>query len=323
MADESPVALLVDEQGRFVGTPTNPLWVNQGSGSLVRVDQVGVTGPVRVDRVGVTGFVQVTGPIGVTGLVQVVGAVGVTGPVRVDQVGVTGPVRVDRVGITGPVGVTGIVGVSGPVTLVDPIGSAYYGQRGVTNSIPVVMAENQVIQVATSGASGTSPTFYAVFDRIAPAANKYMATLFNTSATKKLIVYRVNRYNWQVSSVTGQTLDQYLARITARTAGTNVDIHSADTADTLPSGVSADTNSTAVTESHILRRMFASSEEANLSNSNFYNALTLDYSVAIYDRTQGTRGIVLRQNEGLTIRNVTNSTVGSVSYLFDFIIEDA
>jgi hypothetical protein len=253
---------------------------------------------------------------------EVVGAVGVTGPVRVDSVGITGPVRVDRVGVTGAVGVTGVVGVSGPVTLHDPSGVPLYGQRTMTMSVPVVLATDQILQVATSGSSGTSPTFYAVFDRIVPGTNKYMATLFNTSATKKIIVYRVNRYNWQAAAVNGATLDQYLARITARTIGTSVGIETADTADTLPAGLSADTNSTVVTEDHIIRRLFASSEEANLSNANFYNALTLDYSVSIYDRTAGTRGIVLRQNEGLTIRNVTNSVIGSVSYLFDFVVED-
>jgi hypothetical protein len=176
--------------------------------------------------------------------------------------------------------------------------------------------------VITSETGGTSPTFYVIFDRIIPGNNKYMATLFNTSSTKKIVVYKISRYNWQVAAVNGQTLEQYLTKISARTAGTAATIYPSDSSDILPAGITAHTNSTGVTETNLIRRFFASSEEANLSNSNFYNALSLDYSVAIYERVVGTRGLVLRQNEGIAIRNVTNSTVGTVSYAFEFVVED-
>lgn len=195
------------------------------------------------------------------------------------------------------------------------------GQKTIAESIPVTMASNQP-PVSITDTSATSPTYFAVFDRISPDANKYMAVLFNTSATKKLVVYRINRYNWQMTSVVGQTLEQYLTRISAYTGGTAVTVRSADSADSVPAGITAVHNPASVTEDYLVRRLFASSEEANLSNSNFYNAISLDYSVAIYERTIGTRGLVLRQNEGLAIRNVTSSTVGTVSYIYDFIVED-
>jgi hypothetical protein len=197
------------------------------------------------------------------------------------------------------------------------------GQKTMANSLPVTMASNQTpVQVIDAGAAGTAPTFFAIYDRIAPATNKYMALLFNTSLTKKLVVYRINRYNWQVAAVTGQTLEQYMAKISAYTGGTSADIRTTDSADSLPAGITSITGAATVTESFLIRRLFASSEEANLSNANFYNALTLDYSVSIYERTSGTRGIVLRTNEGLAIRNVTNSTAGTVSYVIEFIVED-
>jgi hypothetical protein len=166
---------------------------------------------------------------------------------------------------------------------------------------------------------GSYPTFYAVYDRIVPGANKYMATLFNTSTTRKVVVTHVWRFNWAVAAVTGILLEQYLARITARTTGTGVTIFADDTADTLSAGITADTNSTVVTEAHIIARSFASSEEMALAATGIVlsNAID-DASEVLYQRREGQRGLTLRQNQGLTVRNVTSSTVGTVSYIIEF-----
>ena len=166
---------------------------------------------------------------------------------------------------------------------------------------------------------GSLPTYYAMYDRIVPAANKYMATLFNTSATRKVIVTHVWRLNWQVAAVTGVLLEQYLARITARTAGTGVTVRNDDTADTLSAGITADTNSTSVSEDHIISRSFATSEEIVLAAAGLALVLAVDEgSQIVYQRREGQRGITLRQNQGLTVRNVTSSTVGTVSYIMEF-----
>jgi hypothetical protein len=166
---------------------------------------------------------------------------------------------------------------------------------------------------------GSFPTFYAVYNQIVPAANKYMATLFNTSATRKVVVTHVWRFNWQVLAVTGILLEQYLARITARTAGTGVTVFADDTGDTLSAGITADTNSTSVTEAHIITRSFASSEEMALTATGIVlSGGTDDSSQILYQRREGQRGLTLRQNQGLSVRNVTSSTVGSVSYIIEF-----
>ena len=164
------------------------------------------------------------------------------------------------------------------------------------------------------------PTFFAVFDRIAPAANKYMATLFNTSATRVVRVQQIWQLNWQVAAVTGVSLEQYAAFITARTSGTAVTSRSYDTADTLSAGISADTNSTSVTESYIFNRQLAVSEEGSAIGSQLgedFRAQDRNFQL-IWERTKAAKGFTLRQNQGITIRNVTNSTVGTVSYFFEF-----
>jgi hypothetical protein len=146
-----------------------------------------------------------------------------------------------------------------------------------------------------------------------------MATLFNTSATRKVIVSHVWRFNWQVTSVIGVMLEQYLARITARTAGGAITIFADDTTDTLSAGITADTLSTSVTEAHIIMRSFATSEEMVLTATGMALSLGLDESTQImYQRRDGQRGLTLRQNQGISVRNVTSSTIGTVSYIIEF-----
>ncbi len=121
--------------------------------------------------------------------------------------------------------------------------------------------------------------------------------------------------------MTGVLLDQELRNITARTAGTNVTIVSEDSADSLSAGISADTNSSAVTDSSLIRRLFAANEEFVLATATTVitgSAALLHDGQLVYWRKDGSKGIVLRQNQGVAIKNITNSTVGSVSYIFEF-----
>lgn len=165
----------------------------------------------------------------------------------------------------------------------------------------------------------TLPTFYAVFDRIVPAANKYMATIFNTSASRLVRVNRIWAYNWQVGAVTGVVLDQELRRITARTVGVAVTPLAGDSADTLSTGITADTASTVVTEvaGGMYQRIITYSEEATLAQG-YVTGRVQDAGALQYERPPWARGYVLRENEGLTVKNITSSTVGSVSYIFEF-----
>ena len=170
--------------------------------------------------------------------------------------------------------------------------------------------------------SDLTPLFYAVFDRIVPAANKYMATLFNTSASDILMVTGIFRHNWQVTGVAGDILEQYLARITARTAGTAVTLRTHDSVEVIPAGVVADTNSTVVTEGHTIRRLWARNEEVSFSKKTAdiddLVGFNIGDSTMIWKQTPSYVGIILRQNEGISIRNVTASAVGSVSYVMEF-----
>jgi hypothetical protein len=168
-------------------------------------------------------------------------------------------------------------------------------------------------------------SFIAVYDRIVPAANKYMATLYTTAAGRKVTVGRIYRKSQVAAAVVGVLLEQEIRFITARTAGTTITPITEDSQDTLTAGIVCDHGSTGVTEGigarGLIGRFFASTEEiliSELTNSPEGAAAFLLDAQLIYARRYGSKGLVLRQNEGLTIKNLTSSTIGSVSYAIEF-----
>lgn len=166
-------------------------------------------------------------------------------------------------------------------------------------------------------------TFYVCYERIAPAQNKFVATLFNTSSTRKVVIQRVWVVNWQAAAVTGVLLEFELKRITARTAGTSVTPAAADSKDSLSAGITADHASTAVTEGNLVRRVFSANEETKIGALTLENLLSLASHGLIYEKRLGVKGETLRQNQGITVKQITSSTVGTVSVIIEFTDEPA
>ena len=169
-------------------------------------------------------------------------------------------------------------------------------------------------------------SFYAVFDRIVPAQNKYMATLFNGATGRKVVVNRIYRFNWQIIGVTGALLEQEIREVTARTAGTTVSIHPEDISDTLTAGIVADHASTSVTEGGrgLFQRIMAVNEEMALGVVTMARDTAVQHDAqCVYWRRPGSKGWVIPTGRGLTIKNIPNSTIGSVSYRFEFDDEPA
>lgn len=191
-----------------------------------------------------------------------------------------------------------------------------------TDYLPVRLTDGSAFYNASGGggAAADAAGFSAYFDDIAPAANKYMATIFNTSSTRKVVVRRLDLIYRQTAAVTGVVLDQQVRRITARTAGTTVTPTAADSNDTLSSGITADTGSTSVTDGALLQEHITSSEEL-LPADELATGFLL--SKRLYEKPDGMKGLTLRQNQGVSVKNITSSTVGAMSYLLNFSDEAA
>jgi hypothetical protein len=166
------------------------------------------------------------------------------------------------------------------------------------------------------------PSFLFVADRIVPAANKYLLSIFNTSSTRKAVIQRIWVINWQVASVAAAIIECEIRRISARTAGTDIPAFQYDTSDAISAGITADSGSTVVTDGALWGRAFVEGNEVNtgLTIENF----SFMYSNAlIYERQLGTKGITLRQNQGLTLKQISSVTAGSVSAMVELTDETA
>lgn len=353
MANDSPAVVLYNATGAELSV-ADGLLIPPGTTGILSVGSDGASSRFLV--VDVAGRQVIVGaaaagsaPTGAP--VRVAGSDGTAvRDLRTDSVGnaqVVGPALVGSAPTGAPVRVAGSDGsalrdlltdVSGRVNVVGP---APIGTGPIGNPVLVAMQSAtgtvQIPEIWTAHPTGvaaglavrnletTAPTYYAVYDRIAPAANKYMATLFNTSSTRKVVIQRIYQYNWQFTGVTDNLLEQELRRITARTAGTVVTPIAEDTRDSLSAGITADTNSSAVTDSSLIKRIITGSAEAAIAGgvSGLKIMRTTDNLAVIYDRIPGTRGITLRLNQGLTIKNITSVTVGTCSYVIVFTDEAA
>jgi len=210
--------------------------------------------------------------------------------------------------------------VSGTVTATGPLTDTQLRATAVPVSGPLTDTQLRASPLVTT--DRTDITFYAHFDRIVPATNKYMAVVFNTSAVKKIVFKRIEVMFRGASSVTGVVLDQYLTKIDFTVAGTVITPFAEDPSDPLAAGITCSHNDTGIVENHIIKRFTATSEEPKIGAGMAEDAGTFG-SIVLYEAAPGTRGLTSRQNKGIAIRNLTNSTVGTVSYFFLFTVQDA
>ena len=169
--------------------------------------------------------------------------------------------------------------------------------------------------------------FFAVFDRIAPAANKHMATLFNGATGRKVVVNRIYRFNWQTGAQTGVLLEQELREVTAHSGGSSITINRWDEADPAPtSGIVCTSGATVTLGGRgLITRIYATSEEMALASASVINKDTALFHDAqlVYWRRPGSKGLTLATGRGVTVQNITSSTVGTVSYRVEFDDEPA
>jgi hypothetical protein len=178
-------------------------------------------------------------------------------------------------------------------------------------------------------ASSGLPSFRAVFDDIALANNKYVAVLFNANTSYKVVVQSVRVVHANLTAVTGVIAEFELRRISAFTTGTAVTPIADDpSADTLPDDISADHNSSSVTDvsGGLIRRFHRTGEEMIIGADTLllHGSIYEGGSIA-YRRQDGMRGLTLSaadtDNSGLAVKCVTNTTEGTVNVEIEFTVE--
>ena len=152
------------------------------------------------------------------------------------------------------------------------------------------------------------------------AANKQHINLFNDAASGKLVtIHDIRFVNLALTAVTGVGVRFDVKRITTHSAGTAVTPEKMDTtyAD-LPAGVTVRAAST-VTEGNILWAVAVNNDEIPLTGVN-HNFQGCSIMPAVIDPRAGR--LTLREGEGITVKQITSTTVGTFAWIIQFSTQD-
>lgn len=170
--------------------------------------------------------------------------------------------------------------------------------------------------------NGSLPTYYALADAVAFAANKQMISILNAAGSGKMIVLKkLFLIDLAIAAVTGVALRQDVKRITAHSGGTAVTPQTADSANPSLSGsVTVLTGATSVTEGALLFPLTFTNDEVGATQG--FPGSPLLAGINWFPEGAEVQEIRLREGEGLTVKNITSTTVGSFAYLLVFTVDD-
>lgn len=166
-------------------------------------------------------------------------------------------------------------------------------------------------------------TFVAVADAVALGNQKHMISLLNATGSTKIVRIRSLRMiNVQTAAVTGVVTDFRFYRMTGHSGGTQITPQSYDTNDTLNANITVRTGGTiAGLFTPYMMRYVASSDEWGVGTADvesFQNSFQSFNN--ILQQQQNCKSIVVRENQGVTLRCETNTTAGT--FLFELIFTE-
>lgn len=168
-----------------------------------------------------------------------------------------------------------------------------------------------------------NPHYLAFADSTAVGAfaqNKQHVNLFNAAASGKIVTIHDIRYvNLALTAVTGVGVRFDIKKITTHSVGTVVTPEKLDSSNpALPAGITVRAAST-VTEGNILFAIAVNNDEIPLSGIN-HNFLGNSILPSVIDPRAGK--ITLREGEGITVKQITNSVVGTFAWVIQFSTQD-
>jgi len=182
--------------------------------------------------------------------------------------------------------------------------------------------EYQVVMLAGPGGhlADSLPTYSAYVDAAAFAANKHFLSILNTEAVSVVKLHKLFLINLQIAAVTGVMVRFEVRRATAHSGGSLVTPEAFDSANpSVPAGVTVRTAAASVTEGALLFSHAINNDEVGATGAfpmpQFLAGLNL------LPESGRLQEFTLRQNQGLTVKMVTSTTIGSFGVLCVFTIE--
>lgn len=167
------------------------------------------------------------------------------------------------------------------------------------------------------------PTYYALADAVTCAQNKQVISILNDTGSGKVVALKkLFIINTQLSTVTGVALRSDVKRATAHSGGTVVTPASADSANpAIPAQITVRTAATSVTESTLLFPLTYTNDELGATQA--FPTAQLMAGLNWFPEGAEVQEVRLREGEGLTIKQITNSSVGQFAWLLVFTVDDA
>ncbi len=166
------------------------------------------------------------------------------------------------------------------------------------------------------------PTYWVLADAVALAQNKHHLSIVNEAGSGKVISLRkLFQINLAITSVTGVALRFDFKAATSHSVGTLLVPQSCDSSNpALPAQITCRTGAT-VTEGSLLWPFTTQSDEVNAANTAIANYLSQGLNWLPEGGEMQERR--LREGEGVTMKQITSSTVGSFAWLLCFTMDDA
>lgn len=172
----------------------------------------------------------------------------------------------------------------------------------------------------TSDLTKRKKVFYAYVDGLTHAQNLQHISILNSAPANKVTIERLVPINTILVGVTGVVVRFDVKKITAHSGGTAKTVENFDTADGVcPSGITVRSGATPVTEGTIIFPITMSNDEISTGTAASDNSIRSTFNQFLAHTDVGK--FTLRPGEGITVKQITNSTVGQTAWLLVFSVE--
>lgn len=167
------------------------------------------------------------------------------------------------------------------------------------------------------------PTYYALADAVTCAQNKQVISILNDTGSGKVVALKkLFIINTQLSTVTGVAIRSDVKRATAHSGGSTITPVAADSTNpAIPAQITVRSAATSVTESTLLFPLTYTNDELGATQA--FPTAQLMAGLNWFPEGAEVQEVRLREGEGLTIKQITNSSVGQFAWLIVFTIDDA
>jgi len=165
------------------------------------------------------------------------------------------------------------------------------------------------------------PTYYALADAVTCALNKQVISIVNEAGSGVLIaIKKLFIIDTQLSTVTGVALRHNVMKATAHSGGTSITPVTCDSTNAaLPAQVTVRTAATSVTESSLLFPLTFPNDEVGATQA--FPTPQLLAGLNWMPEGVEVQEMRLREGEGLTVKQITSSSVGQFAWFIVFTVD--